>query len=132
MQADGSVDLVFGGDERCFRLGIAELLALQERRDSGPLEVATRLQIGTWRVEDITETIRLGLIGGGMDGKAARALVDAFVGPGHITEHALTALAVLLTALQGVPGDPVGKDGAVTEAPETIVSPPPPITGTVQ
>lgn len=132
MAADGSVDLVFAGDERHFRLGIAELIALQEKRNSGPLEIAMRLQSGTWRVEDVTETIRIGLIGGGKDAKAARALVDAFICPPHVTIHVLTALAILLSAIHGVPDDPVGKDEATAGAPGNSVSPPPPTTPTVQ
>lgn len=132
MSADGSIELDFGGDRRTFRLAIENLLALQERRNAGPLEIAVRLQSGTWRVEDISETIRLGLMGGGMDGRSAKNLVDAMVKPPNITLHVLTALAVLLAALQGVPDDPAGKDQAVAGAPETAVSPPPPSTETVQ
>lgn len=132
MSADGSVELVFAGDERRFRLGIAELIALQEKRNSGPLEIVMRLQLGSWRVEDVIETIRIGLLGGGMEGKAARELVEANVKPGAITEHVLTASAVLLSALQGVPDESVSKkDEAATGAPETN-SPSPPSTATVQ
>lgn len=133
MSAHGSVELVFGGDTRTFRLGIAELLALQAKRDSGPMEIVRRLQLGTWRVEDIVETIRIGLIGGGTqtpaEAKAAQKLVEENVRPPQITMHVLTALAILLSALQGDPDDPVGKDGATTDAPgETTASPPPPST----
>lgn len=127
--ADGSVDLAFGGDERRFRLGIAELIALQEKRNSGPMEIAARLQLGVWRVEDVTETLRIGLMGGGTEAKKARELVEATVRPGHITEHVLTARAVLLVALQGLPDDPVGKAPAAPDAPEaTAASPQPPST----
>lgn len=133
MSADGSVELVFAGDQRAFRLGIAELIALQDKRNSGPLEIAMRLQSGTWRVEDVIETIRIGLLGAGSEGKAARELVEANIRPPDIAVHVLTALAILLAAIQGVPDDPVGKDEATTGAPETesSVSPPPPTMPTV-
>lgn len=128
MSADGSIELAFGGDARRFRLGIAELIALQDKRSSGPMEIVARLQYGSWRVEDIVETIRIGLIGGGADAKAARTLVEDNVRPGRITEHALTALAILLAAVQGEPDDPVGKNQAAADAPEPTGFPPPPST----
>lgn len=133
MSADGSVELVFAGDLRLFRLGLDNLIALQDKRNAGPLEIAQRLQFGTWRVEDITETIRIGLIGAGLDGKAARDLVAATVRPPEITLHVMTALAIILAALQGVPDDPVGKEAVATAAPEAMgASPPPPTTATAQ
>lgn len=133
MSADGSVELVFAGDIRKFRLDIDGLIALQDKRNSGPLEIAYRLQLGTWRLEDIQDTIRIGLIGAGVEGKIAKRLVDVNVQPGKITEHVLTAQAIILAALQGVPDDPVGKAKATTEAPEvTDASPPPPIMETAQ
>lgn len=128
MSADGSVELVFAGDGRRFRLGIANLIALQEKRNSGPMEIATRLQLGVWRVEDITETLRIGLIGGGEDPKKAKLLVDAEVRDGNIIAHVLTAQAVILAALQGVPDDPVGKKKRRRMRPRATNSPPPPST----
>lgn len=131
MSFDGSIALVWAGDERTFRLGIAELLALQDKRASGPLEIEARLRFGTWRIEDIQETIRIGLLGAGVEAKSARALVDANVREGRITANVLTAHAILLNALQGDPEELVGKKAeAATETPETIVSPPPPSTET--
>lgn len=136
MSADGSVELVFGGDSRRFRLGIAELLALQTSRSSGPLEITTRLQLGTWRVEDITETLRIGLIGGDQrvpkDANAAKQLVEDNVRPGNITPHILTALAVLLSALQGDPDDPVGKQARRRTSRRPSASPPPASTAPAQ
>lgn len=109
MSADGSVDLVFGGDVRHFRLAIENLIALQEKLDAGPMQVVTGLQLGTWRVAYLLEVLRIGLIGGGMEPKAAQKLVEDNVRPGNIVPHVLTAMAVLLSALQGDPDDPVGK-----------------------
>lgn len=125
MSADGSVDLVFGGDTRHFRLAIENLIALQERCNAGPMAIVVGLQLGSWRLEHVTETIRIGLIGGGMDDKAARRLTDDNVRPGNIVPHVLTALAVLLSALQGDPDDPVGKKkGKGRRAPKVTGSPP--------
>lgn len=109
MSFDGSVSLVWAGDERKFRLGIAELLALQEKRASGPMEIVTRLQFGSWRIEDIVETIRIGLLGAGVDAKVARELVEANVREGRIAANVLVAQAILMNALAGDPEEPVGK-----------------------
>jgi hypothetical protein len=116
MSFDGSIELTWGGDVRKFRLGIDELLALQEKRNSGPLEIVARLQLGAWRIEDITETLRIGLVGAGTgtpaEATGARDLVERNVRPGRITSNVLTALAILLTALQGDERDDVGKKKA--------------------
>lgn len=58
--------LTWAGGEHPFFLRIGELKALQKRcGDVGPLVIYSRL-ISTleWKVDDILETIRLGLIGG--------------------------------------------------------------------
>lgn len=123
MSADGSVELVFAGDLRKFRLGIAELIALQEKRNSGPLEIASRLNYGVWRVEDVTETIRIALVGGGSDAKAAGQIVEANIRPGRQTVYGgetlgefeigvKIAATILAAAITGVPDDPVGKAAA--------------------
>lgn len=121
--ADGSVELVFAGDLRKFRLSIENLIVLQERCGAGPLAIANRLRDGTWRIEDVIETLRLGLIGGGEKtsewAKTARKLVEDNVRPGRITEHVLAATAVLLMALHSPADDPVGKDEAGTEKAQT-------------
>lgn len=121
--ADGSVELVFAGDLRKFRLGIAELIALQEKRNSGPMEIVSRLNFHGWRVEDVTETLRIALIGGGEDGKAAAEIVQANLRPGKQAAYGGTmvgeleigvkiASAILAAAITGVPDDPVGKEDA--------------------
>lgn len=128
MSRDGSVELVWGGDVRKFRLGIDELLALQEKRDAGIQEIANRLRLQTWRVQDVQETLRLALMGGGMEARAAQRVVDEQARPGKLASSALTAFAVLVSAIQGDENDPVGKDEAAPETPEAKGSPQPPST----
>jgi hypothetical protein len=128
MSRDGSIELTWGGDLRQFRLGIDELLALQDKRDAGPQEIANRLRTQSWRVQDVHETIRLGLMGGGMDAKLAQRLVDEQARPGKLTSSALIAFAIIVSALQGDESDPVGKKEAAADAPGVQDSPPPPST----
>jgi hypothetical protein len=132
MSREGSIELTWAGDLRIFRLGIDQLLALQDARDSGPMEIVNRLRQGTWRIDDIRDPIRLGLIGAGMDGKKARSVVEQHVSPGAIGQHVLVAMAVILAALQGDVNDPVGKEQVATTAPEATASPPPPSTETAR
>lgn len=134
MSKDGAVELVFGGDVRRFRLGIDNLIALQDKLDSGPMEIVDRFRRGTWRIQDVKESLRIGLLGGFGDNpapeqaKTAARLVEECVRPGNIVPHVFTAMAVVLAALQGDPDDPVGKTAATANAPEAPASPPPPST----
>lgn len=128
MSRDGVTELTWAGDLRRFRLGIDELLALQDKLDAGPAEIAARLRSGTWRVQDVRETFRISLIGGGLEPKKALALIDEKIVPGKLASHVLMAWAIVANAIHGDEDDPVGKPEAGTEAPTG--SPPPPSTET--
>lgn len=109
MSRDGRIEYDWGGDTRTFRLDISRLIALQDATGSGPYEVLTRLSSGRWLIKDITETIRLGLLGGGMDGKKARELVEEHVSAGSVMQSVQVAQAIVMAALIGDPEEPVGK-----------------------
>lgn len=126
MSRDGSVELQWAGDVRRFRLGIDELLALQEKRDSGPFEIALRLRSNTWRLQDVQETIRLGLLGAEVEPKAAKELVETQVVPGKLMINAFVALAILLAALEGDGVEQPKKKPPAAASPGG--SPPPPST----
>ena len=132
MSANASFTQVWAGDERTFRLGIGELLALEEKLDCGCAAVVNRISGGEWRIADLKEPIRLGLMGGGVEAKRAKALVEENVVPGRLLEAAVLARAVLLAALVSPTSEPVGKDDAATEAPGANASPPPPSTEPAQ
>lgn len=61
----------FADGEYPFRIGAGEARELQRICDCGPLELYRRLLGGTWRYEDVTETIRLGLLGAARAGHKA-------------------------------------------------------------
>lgn len=115
MSRDGRIEIDWGGDLRTFRLDIDRLIALQDATGTGPYETLTRLSSGRWLIGDITNPIRLGLMGGGMDGKKAADLVKAQVQSGAIIQHVQTAQAVLMAALIGDPDEPVGKNQPAVE-----------------
>jgi hypothetical protein len=115
MSRDGRIEIDWGGDLRTFRLDIDRLIALQDACGAGPYEILTRLSSGRWLVQDIKETLRLGLMGGGVEGKKARDLADQAVQPGSILQHVQTAQAVLMASLVGDPNEPVGKNPPAEE-----------------
>lgn len=106
MSRDASVTLDWGDDTYTFRLGYGELMQLQESTDAGPLWVLNRMMQPTpenrgWRVQDIAQTIRLGLIGGGMEPAKALRMVRTYVEARPPVENLLFAQAVLMAALMG-------------------------------
>jgi len=110
-------DLTWAGGEHTFGLKIEHLRALQDRCDAGPEWILNRLMSGQWRVDDVIQTIRLGLEGGGMAKEQARKLVKQHVEERPLTLSVLTAQTVLMLALFGPEGDPVGESQAGEESP---------------
>jgi hypothetical protein len=108
-------DVTFADGEYDFRLAWGELAELQEKSDAGPLAILTRLQDGTWRVEDISNIIRLGLIGGGMPPSQARTLVVRYVEDRPPLENHLLATVVLTAAVMGSPEETVGEREAAKQ-----------------
>lgn len=104
--------LTWAGGEHDFELRIEHLRALQDRCDAGPEWILSRLTTKQWLVDDVIQTIRLGLEGGGMAKEDARKLVVKFVEDRPLTLSVLTAQAVLLVALYGNEGDQPGEQEA--------------------
>jgi len=109
MSRDASVELEFGDGTYRFRLGWGELANLQEACDAGPYVILNRLQSGQWRVADIREVVRYGLIGGGLKPTDALKLVKEYVESRPPMESILYAQVVLSAALMGAPEEKVGE-----------------------
>ncbi|WP_131194068.1 gene transfer agent family protein [Lichenihabitans psoromatis] len=84
-----------------FALPIKQLEELDDKCAAGPLTVLKRLLDGSWRVVDVRETIRLGLIGGGLDAVAALKLVRLYVDGLPLERAVPIAALILVTALRG-------------------------------
>lgn len=114
MSANAEIELTWGDGEHRFRLAIGQLRELQDKCKCGPQEIADRLRLGTWRVDDIRETIRLGLIGGGKTPLEALTLVVRYVDGRPWAESTLVAFGIISAAIWGVPEDQpnVGKEEA--------------------
>lgn len=108
------------GGEHDFALRIGELRALQDARDAGPEEILNRLRIGTWRVDDVVQVIRWGLVGGGSKTPAEAAqLVTPLVDMHPLAHFKIVAQAVLFHAMTGPEDDAPGEaEGVETPAPE--------------
>ncbi|WKL57237.1 gene transfer agent family protein [Asticcacaulis sp. ZE23SCel15] len=127
MSRNAQIEAIFGDGPHTFRLGIKQLIELQEKTDCGPRLLLSRLQTGTWRIADLRETLRIGLIGGGMSPYDALSLVDRYAIEGWLIEAEAPAKLALMAALlgapdedEGVPGEPEGE--ATTGPSPTIKS----------
>lgn len=113
MSRDASLEILFGDGEHRFRLAIGELRELEEKRDAGSPLILRRLMSNEYRVDDVREIIRLGLIGGGMPATDAIKLVKRYVDDRPAWhENAMLASAVLGAAIMGVPDEEPGKSQA--------------------
>lgn len=119
MSRDGSIELIWPDEPRKFRLRLGELRELQEKcGNRGPMTIANALAMGTWLVDDIVSTVRLGLVGGGMEQGAAAKMVNTHLGDGRLKEGIFVAQAILLAAITGPPDEvlkpPKGKGSAAS------------------
>ena len=112
--ADGSGSVAFDWADGTysFRLAIGQLRELQDKTGIGPAALFDRLSGRDWRVDDLRETIRLGLIGGGMDPLDALVLVRRYVDERPLLESVQPAFRIMVAALVGVADDPAGKKKA--------------------
>lgn len=104
MSRDASVTLDWADGSHTFRLGWGELIKLQEECDAGPGYILQRLLTMECRVQDISSTIRLGLIGGGLEPTKALKMVRDYVESRPPMENRLLAAGILGVAWNG-PGD---------------------------
>lgn len=110
-----------GEDDFCLAK-VGDILALEEKCGVGIMAVMRRLETDAWGLNDVRETIRLGLIGGGMSPDKAMAAVKLHVdlNPNGLAPSVIIAHEILKAVLIGVPDDPVGKNPAAeaeTKAP---------------
>jgi len=120
MAVNGEVELTWADGTHKFNIAkVAQILELEDKCGCGIAEVFSRIRDGKWRLNDIRETIRLGLIGAGQEPLKALVLVQRYVDERPLTESVYIALVVIMAALTGVPGDEVGKKEKAETAKET-------------
>jgi hypothetical protein len=108
----------FGDGPHEFQLPVKQLDALQDECGCGPAELFLRLMSHRWKRKDIRETIRLGLIGAGMDSMAALRLVKLYVDDQPLMQFVPIAKDIVEAVLQGIAEVTEGKTTAAKEKPK--------------
>lgn len=119
----------FAGQDRIFRLRIGEMGELETLCGAGIGAIFQRLATLQCKYADVRETIRLGLIGGGMSPSEAAFLVKRYVDAEDVPVNVNVPLAIdiLRVKFEGVaeatkddakgadsPGEPPGSGGPAT------------------
>jgi len=99
----------FAGERRLFRLSIGAIRRLQEACDAGPNTILNRLLDGSWRLDDLRETIMQGLIGGEMPQREAQTLVETWFDPEPKQQFIPVAQVALMAALVGAGDEDLGE-----------------------
>src|SRR5262245_63212698 len=119
MAINGEVELTWGDGEHKFNIAKLKcILELEDKCGVGVAEIYSRISNGKWKFNDIRETLRLGLIGAGMMPDKALRLINRYCDDRPWTESLLTAQAVLIAAMVGVPGDEFQKKAEAERAKE--------------
>lgn len=124
MSRSAQIELDWADGSYPFRLAWGQLAELQEKCDAGPYIVLQRLHNGTWRLSDIADTIRLGLIGGGMAPVDALKKVRTYVEERPPMENVIFAQAILSAALMGAPDERVGENDAANQLDSSLTTSP--------
>lgn len=109
------------GGEHAFALNMGQVEALQDATGVGLEALFNRFATGDYKQRDVLETVRQGLIGGGLDAKEANDLTfglrERGLGLWYFKEPAQHTIN---NALMNKPDDFLGKSVATTEAPQPI------------
>ena len=110
MTGRAELSFIWGdGEEYKFRLALRQLKELQEKTGVGPEALFRRVRSGDWFVDDLRQTIRLGLIGGGLAPDRAAKLIADYVDARPLFESKMPAMAILGAALAQDEGESPGK-----------------------
>lgn len=131
MSRHGDIEFDWGGEQRRFRLALGEIRKLQERTNAGPFELLRRLTSGSWRIDDLRETVRLGLEGAEVTSSEAGRLVRDYIDGKPLLESVMVAARILEAALSGAPDELIPKSEEAEVNPQSLKtesSPSPPST----
>jgi hypothetical protein len=112
MSANGTRLIAWAGGEDLFCLSKAgQIFDLEDKCGAGISTIMARLESGSWHFNDVRETIRLGLIGGGATPERAMAAIKNHVDPPNaFAPSVLVAYEIVKSVIFGFPeDDPVGK-----------------------
>ncbi len=110
------LETAWGDGVHRFRLNISGLLELEGKCDAGVMAIYDRLIDGKWKLVDVRETIRIGLIGGGKAPTDAHALTARYVDDRPLLESYPVALQILAKAMN--PPKDIAKKAKAAQAKE--------------
>lgn len=135
MAMDGTVEFFWGDGDHKFRLGLEQARELQTKTGVGLYRLMKRIVDDDWMVDDLRETIRIGMIGGGAPPAAAMDQIKRYFDPFPKAKQIEPALRILHAFHIGTDDEPVGThsgNGAgkplAEETKTTADSPSPPST----
>jgi hypothetical protein len=99
----------FAGRRRKFELRLGEVEELERlccaNSDTGVGAIMVRLASHQFKVADVRDTIRLGLVGGGLDETAAEALLRRHVDGRPLAQHMGLAMQIVEAFVNGLPNE---------------------------
>lgn len=129
------VTLQFADADYLFRLPLKRIAELEEKCGAPVGAIWKRVCLtGDYHAVDLIETVRLGLIGGGLDPQEARKLIERYCDTWPLSEWHVHAIAILGACVEGYEmagTDPASEDETAkkqTAGQETDSSTSPPAT----
>lgn len=126
------IELEFGDGEYTFQLRLVQIAELQRKCDAGIATIWGRVAGQSYHAEDLVETVRLGLIGGGMDAVKAKRLVATYTDEWPMEKWWSHAFAILAACVVGYqpPEEEQPADAEKKTVTAASASPAPTETGT--
>lgn len=111
-----------GGRDRKFELRLGEIRELERLCESGIAAIYARVALLQFKADDLRETIRLGLIGGGAAQPEAEAIVRFSIDGRPLNEWVQLAADILKAVFDGV--DTTVKTSGAEPSVAPVTSPP--------
>lgn len=124
MNNQGEVTGEWGDGVHAFRLTVAGLIELEQKADAPFGVVFQRLIKGEFKIADVRETIRLGLIGAGKSPVDALVLTERYILP--LAESLPIAKAIVAASMFGFEASPLGEAEAAPSENSSASTPPAP------
>ncbi|MBL4767632.1 MAG: gene transfer agent family protein [Rhodobacteraceae bacterium] len=106
MNRHAAIELAWADGDYTFRLGLTEIEELEDKCNLGIFQIFQSVGEGrTFRLKHVSETIRLGLIGGETSPPEALRLARKYVDERPIEENRDVAFSIVMAALGRVYGD---------------------------
>lgn len=107
MNLSGLVTMQWADGEYAFRLTFPGAVELEQKCGAAISVIATRVMSGQWHGNELWETIRLGLIGGGMPPLDALRMVRTYVEGRPLSESQPVARLIMMGLMFGFSEHPL-------------------------